>query len=120
MSEKKAVCIFEDSKDIQFHLRFFFAKHGFEPHVREDALDAVAVVRRHAPALILLDLNMPGKDGLEACRELRADGVRAHIAILTASDLGEVQERALAAGADVCLAKPFRLSHLDALLASLK
>jgi DNA-binding response OmpR family regulator len=67
-----------------------------------------------------MDFNMPGKDGIEACAELRRDGVQAPIALLTGNNSDEIKKRGLAAGASTCLTKPFHLTDLDALIAPLE
>ena len=74
-----------------------------------DGDEAMTTARREHPALVLLDVDMPGRDGIEVCRALRADpGTRAAtIVMLTAARGDDLADRARAAGADELLAKPF-------------
>jgi uncharacterized protein (TIGR02266 family) len=79
--------------------------------------EGIFLARRHRPDVILLDLVMPGLDGAEVCRRLRADPELqgTPIVILTASPLAEDHERAILAGADQVLAKPLsRVALIDA------
>ena len=52
------------------------------PRIYGDAVDAVALAKQYGPALIVMDMIMPGKDGVEACAELRKEGVTIPIVIL--------------------------------------
>jgi two-component system chemotaxis response regulator CheY len=87
----------------------------FEIHEAADGVEALEVARQRRPSLVFLDIDMPGLDGIEACRQLRADGVTSDttIVMLTAAQGDEVQREAAAAGADIYLTKPF--SPLDLL-----
>ena len=84
-------------------------------HVRTGA-DAISHVAEHSPQVVLLDLGLPDMDGLDVCRQLRADGFDGGIVVLTARD-GEL-DRVVGfdVGADDYLAKPFSLSELLARL----
>ena len=79
--------------------------------------EALALARRVRPALAVLDVMMPGVDGIAVCRALKADPPTAAtpVIILTAEAAPDVQERALAAGADAYLTKPFSPAALLAL-----
>lgn len=82
-----------------------------------DGEEGLFLARRHHPDVILLDLVMPGLDGTEVCRRLRADPElrSTPVVILTASPLAEDHERAIVAGADQVIAKPIsRVALIDA------
>ncbi len=87
-----------------------------ELYTAADGDEALAAIGAQHPALVFLDVMMPGRSGLDVCRAVRADPelAGAHIVLLTAK--GQAQDRAegLAAGADEFLTKPF---DPDALLA---
>ena len=87
----------------------------FEIHEAANGIEALEVARRQRPSLVFLDIDMPGIDGIDACRQLRADGATSAttIVMLTAADGDAVQREAAAAGADLYLTKPF--SPLDLL-----
>ena len=86
-----------------------------ELHEASDGVEAVELAQRERPALVFLDVDMPGLDGIEVCRRLRADPVtgEATIVMLTAAHGDGVEGRAEKAGADLFLSKPF--SPLDLL-----
>jgi CheY-like chemotaxis protein len=82
---------------------------SFELHEAADGIEALEVAKRAHPAIVFLDVDMPGLDGIEACRLLRADEATAGttIVMLTAAHGDSVQNQAEAAGADLFLTKPF-------------
>ena len=86
---------------------------GFEVRQAGDGQEALEVAADDPPAIVFLDIDMPRMDGITACGELRtAHGQAPRIVMLTAAGR-EQEERALAAGADLFLTKPF--SPLDLL-----
>ncbi|MEN9308988.1 MAG: Aerobic respiration control sensor protein ArcB [Fibrobacterota bacterium] len=87
-------------------------KLGCEPVLVVDGQSAVERALAENWHMILMDVHMPRKDGLEATRELRRSGYRGKIWALTASALGEERERCLEAGMDGFLTKPLSLSDL--------
>ena len=111
---KKIVVIFEDNSSISQLLKFFFQKRGFEPRTFEDGMDAAKHVREFSPVLITMDMLMPGKDGIEACQDLRREGLMTPILMLTSKAFEADRERALAAGANAYLLKPFNPAALEA------
>jgi CheY-like chemotaxis protein len=75
----------------------------------EDGVQALALADRDRPEIVLLDVDIPGADGIEVCRALRANPrtSEATIVMLTASHSEAVEAQAEAAGADLFLTKPF-------------
>ena len=95
------------------------AAEGFDTDVVHDGVDALWRAREADYAAIVLDIMLPGKNGYEVCRELRADGVTTPILMLTAKD-GEYDEaEGLDTGADDYLRKPFSFVVLVARLRAL-
>jgi GAF domain-containing protein/DNA-binding response OmpR family regulator len=94
------------------------AKLGYEADVAVDGLEAIAALERSAYDVVLMDIQMPELDGLEATRRIRArwpdHGPR--IVAMTANALAEDREASLAAGMDDYLAKPIRVDELTAAL----
>src|SRR3954468_18079428 len=84
------------------------ASEGFETMTANDAYEALESLKTERPDLILMDLQMPGMDGLELTRRLKADPAMKDIPIiaLTAAAMRCDEERAAAAGCDGFLAKP--------------
>lgn len=84
-----------------------------------DGTDAVAAMREESADLVLLDLGLPGKDGLDVLMEARRDNIRTPVLILTARDAVQARVHGLDAGADDYLTKPFHLDELGARIRSL-
>ena len=87
---------------------------GYEHVIAVDGQDALDKAARRRPDLILMDLSLPGMDGWEATRRLRADPANASIRVLalTAHAMRGDREKALAAGCDEVLTKPYRPAEL--------
>jgi two-component system chemotaxis response regulator CheY len=87
----------------------------FELHEAADGVEAIEVARRARPSLVFLDVDMPRMNGIETCRQLRADDEAGDVTIvmLTAASGDSVESDAERAGADLFLTKPF--SPLDLL-----
>lgn len=115
----KTVLIFEDNTNIQLLLRLFFQKRGFQTHVSGDGVDAVALAERHRPDLIIMDVIMPGKDGIEACADLRRAGVSTPVVMLTSKAFNDDKDFAMKAGANAYLLKPINPADLEAAIHTL-
>ncbi|HVY26645.1 MAG TPA: PAS domain S-box protein [Polyangiaceae bacterium] len=89
---------------------------GFETLVAKSGEEALDLHATFQPDLVLMDLRMPGMDGLETTARLRASGSRAAILALTASSLSDAEAQARASGADGFLRKPYREPELLALV----
>jgi two-component system phosphate regulon response regulator OmpR len=104
--------VVDDDARIRDLLRRYLAQEGFDVMVAEDGKALSRILLREAVDLIVLDLMMPGEDGLSICRRLRAAGDRTPIIMLTAK--GEDVDRivGLEVGADDYLGKPFNPREL--------
>jgi two-component system OmpR family response regulator len=85
---------------------------GFEVDVAADGREALAKVASGRPDLVVLDISMPGIDGLEVVERIRRDGVSTPVVFLTARDAPAERVRGLHVGADDYLTKPFSLEEL--------
>ncbi len=107
------VLLVEDSIDSARLLSTMMGKAGATVEVHGDGLSAVdAVDAQRSPDVILMDLQLPGIDGIEATRRIRAKGCRSRIVALTAAALGADREQARAAGCDGFALKPISRSDL--------
>jgi two-component system, OmpR family, response regulator MprA len=113
------VLVVDDEPAVRDALRRALTLEGYEVDLAEDGIEGVTAAATRGPDAIVLDILMPGLDGLEVCRRIRESGDRTPILMLTARD--EVQDRVagLDAGADDYLAKPFALEELHARLRAL-
>ena len=94
---------------------------GFELREAADGEEAVSLAAREPPVLVFLDIDMPGLDGIETCKRLRAQPgtANATIVMLTAAAGLDPERQAAAAGADLYLTKPFSPLELLSLVDSL-
>jgi excisionase family DNA binding protein len=91
----------------------------YEVETAGDGYEGLLKVGSFRPHVLVLDVRMPGIDGLQVCRKVKADAATRDIAILAITASAEVREGVLAAGADAFLGKPFDLSALLAEVARL-
>jgi two-component system phosphate regulon response regulator OmpR len=106
------IIVVDDDERIRDLLRRYLMQEGFEVFAAEDAKALTRTLQHHSVDLIVLDLMMPGEDGLSVCRRLRAAGDKTPIIMLTAK--GEDVDRivGLEVGADDYLGKPFNPREL--------
>jgi len=120
MTNRK-VLVVDDEPDVLEILAYNLRQEGYEPLTAEEGQTALELARLHQPSLILLDIMMPGMDGLEVCRQLRKlpETRESHIIFLTARSEEFAEMAGFEAGADDFLVKPIRpkalLSRLKAL-----
>jgi two-component system cell cycle response regulator DivK len=107
MSER-TILIVEDSELNRRLLEAVLKPHGYRLLIAEDGETGLALARAERPDLILMDVLLPGIDGYEATRQLRAEPETRHLVIvaLTATATPEAKDQALAAGCDGYIAKP--------------
>ncbi len=105
----RRVVVVEDDKDILELITHNLEREGYEVTGAATGEDGVDAVRSRKPDLVLLDLMLPGIDGLEVCRRLKADPDTAHIPVVMVSAKGEETDivTGLELGADDYVTKPF-------------
>ncbi|WP_042269938.1 response regulator [Paraburkholderia heleia] len=108
------ILVLDDDLDIRNMLQRFLTGQGFEVRTVKDSIQLDVFLERHPYDLLILDIMMPGEDGLSVCRRLRAQGQTVPILMLTAR--GDPIDRivGLEMGADDYLGKPFLPSELAA------
>ena len=117
------ILVADDDEDIRMLVVMRLQHSGHEVEQVGDGATAVEQCRNDAPDLVVLDLMMPGMNGLDACRTIRADPALAKtpVILLTARAQSSDVEAGLAAGADDYITKPFSprdlAARVDALLA---
>jgi DNA-binding response OmpR family regulator len=112
------VLIVEDDADIADVLRRSLRNEGYEVRTSADGIEALDVAAGFFPDLVVLDLGLPGLDGIEVCRKLRTDG-DVPILMLTARAETEDRVTGLDSGADDYLVKPFERQELLARIRAL-
>jgi DNA-binding response OmpR family regulator len=108
------VLVVDDDPEVAKSIEATLRRH-YQVFVVHSGIGAIKEARRHQPDLIVLDVVMPGMDGLETCRQLRIDPTLADIPILFLTALGRPEDRVAGfrAGADDYLTKPFNLEELQ-------
>ena len=115
---KEHILLIEDDEAIVRMLRRGLAYEGYQVETALDGETGLSLARDHHPDLVVLDLMLPGMDGLEVCQRLRG-GSNVPILMLTAKDTIQDRVQGLDAGADDYLVKPFELDEMLARLRAL-
>lgn len=107
------VLIVDDNPDIRELLGTYAAKEGFEPITAKDGFEALDLFRKTSPAVILLDVMMPGMDGYRVCERIRSES---DVPIILITAKGEDYERVMGLdiGADDYIVKPFNANEVMA------
>ncbi|MDD2511493.1 MAG: response regulator transcription factor [Syntrophomonas sp.] len=108
------ILVVDDEEALVRLLTYNLNKEGFITIPAYDGVEALRKITEEKPDLIILDLMLPGKDGLEICREVRAQGVKTPIIMLTARDEEIDKVVGLEMGADDYVTKPFSVRELSA------
>jgi CheY-like chemotaxis protein len=106
---RRAVLIADDEPRLRQLVRVTIASNQYEVLEAEDGDEAWALIQQHRPALVILDVKMPGRDGLELTRAIKAAPELAgiHVILLTAYGQDPDVQAGQDAGADLFLTKPF-------------
>lgn len=110
------IVVVEDEEDIRELIEHHLGREGYKVSAAAEGKRGLELIRREVPDLVLLDLMLPGMDGLEICREIRADERIAHVLVLMVTAKAEEADvvLGLGLGADDYISKPFRPRELVA------
>lgn len=113
---KEKILIVEDEKDIVKMLDYNLKKEGFKIQSADDGEEALDLAHRELPDLVILDLMLPGMNGLEVCKELKKEPKTAHIPIIMLTAKSQESDKivGLELGADDYVTKPFSPRELVA------
>lgn len=115
---KERILIIEDDEGIVRVLKRALTYEGYQVDTALDGENGLHLARDHRPDLVILDLMLPGMDGIEVCQRLRSGG-NLPILMLTAKDAVQDRVQGLDAGADDYMTKPFELDELLARIRAL-
>lgn len=107
------ILVVDDDNALREMVGIVLSSSGFEPEYCADGDSALNIFIEHQPDLVLLDVMLPGKDGIAVCREIRASSGTPIIMLTAKSDTADVV-LGLEAGADDYIVKPFEPSELTA------
>ena len=111
--DQKTILVIEDDDIVAQTIEHCLRRENFRVILAQTGIEGLQLARRHQPNLVVLDIIMPGMDGLTVCREMRQDPVIADtpVLMLTAKTRDEDKVRGFLAGADDYLSKPFNVDE---------
>ncbi len=112
MTENHRILIVEDDKNLSAGLVDAFEGEGFATSVSHNGAEALDVIKRSEHDLIILDVMLPGMNGVEVCQAARAAGVETPVLFLTVKGSSDDRIEGMMSGADDYLTKPFQLEEL--------
>ena len=115
------VLLVEDDEDTRYVMRLELEERGYRVIEAEDGEKAVALAQNEHPHIILMDLSLPGMDGLEATKEIRRDNSLGQVPVVavTAHQETDFREEAKASGFDAYVTKPIDFDWLHELMTGL-
>lgn len=105
--------IVDDEAEICEFLKSFFEDRQFEVRTAHSGLEALASIEKNQPHVVLLDIHMPGMDGMNALKKIKEDYPAVKVIMVTAIETRDKIEEALRAGADNYITKPLSLEYLE-------
>jgi len=114
--ETARILLVDDEQDLVWALRHSLSDEGYKVLAAGNGAEALALAQRKSPDLVILDIVMPGLDGLEVCRRLRRDPALAAVPILFLTVRNDIEDQVIGldGGADDYLVKPFDVRELKA------
>ena len=113
-SDLPKVLVVDDNEDNAHIIRDYLESRGYPISVAYNGDEAMALFEKEKPSLVLLDVMMPGRDGWQVCREIKAspNGKSVRVVMVTALQDWMDKRQALETGADDFVEKPFELAKL--------
>mgnify|MGYP001183609222 FL=1 len=110
--DRKKLLIVDDQAGIRILLTEVFGAEGYETFQAANGKDALAIVREHAPDLVLLDMKIPGMDGLEILKQIKEINKDIKVIMMTAYGELDIIRQATELGALMNFTKPFDIDEL--------
>jgi len=107
------ILVVDDELEIRNLLSQFLTEEGYEVILASNGEEAIELAERENPQVILLDIMMPGIDGIETCKRLKAEEKTRFIPVIMATALWDKYTEAIEAGAEDFVTKPFNLTELS-------
>ena len=108
MTKSKSLLIIEDDPDLRMTLEYFLGKIGYQVLTAKNCEDGIKTLASHHPRAVLCDIMLPGMDGYEACKKIKADAaIRDTVVIfISARDTSEIERKGAEVAADFYVPKP--------------
>lgn len=114
---RSKVLVVEDYEDTREFMKFLLQDYGFDVSEATNGFEAIEAVSKQVPDLILMDISMPGMDGLTATKKIREHQTAKATPIIAITAYGEMaQRKALEAGCNASLSKPIDFADLEPVL----
>lgn len=110
------ILILDDEKGICGHLEQFFDYRGYKVFAATNGKDALSIIKKEKPQILLLDIRMEGISGLDVLKKAKEDNSNVRAIMITAMDDEETKRQAKELGADEYLTKPFSYDMLENLI----
>lgn len=116
LRSQERIVLAEDDPNTRMMVKFFLQQQGYEVILATNGAEALERIQSERPDLVILDVNMPHKDGFAVCKEMRAnvDTMFTPVIMLTAQSSIEAKLQGLSLGADDYVTKPFHPAELAA------
>ena len=111
-AQRRKILVIDDDYRLRDVLSKYLVMAGFDAATAADGHEGLTMTKTYQPDLIILDLMMPGIDGIEVCKRLKADPEHEGILVIVFTALREEGSAAMAAGADGFIPKPFNLDKM--------
>ena len=105
--------VVDDEKEICEFLKAFFEERDFEVNTAISGEEALREVEKFKPHVVLLDIHMPGMDGMKALKQIKLSHPKMRVIMVTALETREKIEEAMRSGADNYITKPLSLEYLE-------
>jgi CheY-like chemotaxis protein len=112
LADKQAVLVVDDDEAVRELVAIILGEEGYAVRTAASGSEALSVAQQEQPAVVLMDVNMPGLDGLSACRRLRADERLAALPVVLMSSQPIPRDELRRCRADNFLPKPFDITEL--------
>ncbi|MBI3317017.1 MAG: response regulator [Candidatus Omnitrophica bacterium] len=109
----KRLVVVDDESEICDFLKGFFADRDFDVRTATSGEQALKTIGAHKPQVVLLDVHMPGMDGMEVLRAIKSQYPNIKVIMVTAIETREKIEEAMRLGADNYITKPLSLEYLE-------
>ena len=110
-SRKPTVLVVDDDEDMLIMMQHVLEAEGYVPLISPNAQNAMGIIARHLPAMVLLDIRMMGVDGADICKHIKSNPATSFIPVIILSGSDNIEAIATQCGADAHLAKPFSLQN---------